>query len=78
MGRYKYGKPSEEIELEELREALGRSFLSLRYKAYVILLYWVGCRRSEPLFIRREDVEEENGSLYIDIPALKGGTWGTR
>jgi len=76
MGRYKYGKPNEEIELEELRDALGKSFLNLRYKAYVILLYWLGCRRSEPLSILREDVEESDGALYIVVPAFKGGERG--
>jgi len=37
------------------------------YKAYAILLYWLGCRRSEPLFLRKEDIEESEGSLYVDI-----------
>lgn len=73
MGRYKYGKPDEEIELQQLRTVLEKSYLSLDYKAYIIILYWVGCRRSEPLFIMKEDVEEKNGCLYITIPALKGG-----
>jgi len=76
MGKYKYGKPNREIELQELRKALEKSFLSLPYQAYIILLYWIGCRRSEPLFVRKEDVKEKNGILYIDIPALKGGERG--
>lgn len=76
MGKYKYGKPNAEIDLEDLKKALGRSYLNLVYKAYVILLYWVGCRRSEPLEIKREDVVEKDGVLYMNIPAFKGGERG--
>lgn len=76
MGTYKHGKPNQEIEITELSKALKRSVFELAYQAYIILLYWLGCRRSEPLFIRKEDVKEKNGVLYIDIPALKGGERG--
>lgn len=76
MGKYKHGIPNEEIELKELKRTLVKSQLSLHYKAYVILLYWLGCRRSEPMFIFKEDVEEKDGSLYMTIPALKGGKRG--
>lgn len=76
MGRYKYGKPNREIDLEELRKALAESMLNVYYKGYIILLFWVGCRRSEPLFIKKEDVEEKNSSLFITIPAFKGGERG--
>ena len=76
MGTYKHGKPNEEIELAELRKALGKTMMSLHYKAYVILLYWLGCRRSEPLEVRYENVEETENSLFITIPAFKGGERG--
>jgi len=67
MGQYKHGKPNEEITLAELREKLKEKRLSVRRKAYVILLYWLGCRRSEPLVLRKEDIEEYDGSLFISI-----------
>lgn len=67
MGKYKHGKPDEEIEKADLEKKIENSDLSLRKKAYVILLYWLGCRRSEPLVIKKEDIEEKEGSLYISI-----------
>lgn len=76
MGKYKHGIPNKEIELPELKRALTKNKLSVVYKAYVILLYWLGCRRSEPMFVLKEDLEEEEGSLYLTIPALKGGRRG--
>lgn len=76
MGTYKHGKPNEEIELVELRKLLGKSLMNLQYKAYVILLYWLGCRRSEPLEVKEQDVEETEESIFITIPAFKGGERG--
>ena len=76
MGKYKYGKPNREIEQEQLAKALEKSYLGLQYRAYIILLYWIGCRRSEPLSVKTEDVREKNGSLFIEIPAFKGGQRG--
>ncbi len=76
MGKYKHGKPNEEINLETFKRKLERSKLRLRYKAYAVLLYWIGCRRSEPLQILKEHVTEKDGALFIEIPALKGGERG--
>ena len=76
MGKYKHGKPNEEIDLRDLRKALRKSMMNLIYKAYVILLYWIGCRRSEPLEVTQQDIEEKNGSLFVTIPAFKGGERG--
>lgn len=67
MGKYKYGKPDEEITLEDFKRRLEKSHLPRRQKAYLIVLYWLGCRRREPLFLRREDIEEREGSLYVAI-----------
>ncbi len=67
MGQYKHGKPDEEIELADFKERLEKSKLSRRKKAYLILLYWLGCRRTEPLVIKKEDIEEDEGSLFISI-----------
>lgn len=67
MGQYKFGKPDAEIELEDFKNRLNKTKLSTRKKAYAILLYWLGCRRSEPLVIKKEDIEEREGSLFISI-----------
>jgi len=73
LPKYNDGKPNEEISLQTLKKRLDRAHLAMRYKAYLILLYWIGCRRSEPLDITKKDVTEKNGSLFIVIPAFKGG-----
>lgn len=67
MGKYKHGKPDEEIAFEDFKSKLSNSNLSPRKKAYITVLYWLGCRRSEPLVILKEDVEEKHGSLFISI-----------
>lgn len=67
MGRYKHGKPDEEISLEEFKQKISKCALSLRKKAYLVLLYWLGPRRDEPLVILKEDIEEKEGSLFISI-----------
>jgi integrase len=67
MGKYKFGKPDQEIELQDFKQRLSKSKLSLRKKAYLVLLYWLGCRRSEPLVILKEDIEEREGNLFISI-----------
>lgn len=67
LGKYKFGKPDEEISLQQFAHALLHSKLEKLKKAYLILLYWLGCRRSEPLVIKKEDVEEKEGNLYVSI-----------
>jgi len=67
MGKYKHGKPDEEIDRADLEKKLLNCRLPLRQKAYIVLLYWLGCRRKEPMAILKEDVEEKEGSLFISI-----------
>lgn len=67
MGKYNFGKPDSEIDLSMFQAALEKSKLSLRQRAYLIVLYWLGCRRSEPLVILKEDIEERDSSLFISI-----------
>ena len=67
MGKYKHGKPDEEITSEEFQEKITKCALPLRQKAYLVLLYWLGPRRSEPLVILKEDIEEKEGNLFISI-----------
>jgi integrase len=67
MGKYKFGKPDEEIQVEDFQDKLSKSQLPIRQKAYLVVLYWLGCRRSEPLAILKEDIEEKENRLYIAI-----------
>jgi len=72
MPIYHYGRqilksPNSETELEEFRKAMDRSMMNAPYKAYAVMLYWLGCRRSEPLFLRKEDIEETKDALFVDI-----------
>lgn len=78
MGTYKYGKPNKEIDLAELREAIEHGYFTKpqTQKPYVITTYWIGNRRTEPLGILKEQVRLEGSSLFITIPAHKGGIRG--
>lgn len=67
MGKYQHGKPDEEITFADFQNKIENCRLSLRQKAYVVILYWLGCRRSEPLVILKEDIEEKYGSLFVSI-----------
>jgi hypothetical protein len=78
--RHKYadGKPHEEISLKDLQAVIEHgNFTRPRiHKPYVVMTYWVGNRRTEPLGIVKEDVRLEGDSLFIKIPACKGGIRG--
>lgn len=68
MPKYKYGVPNAEIDLKDLKKAIKKHpHLQLKYKVYIILLFWLGLRRSEPLFIKKEDIEEGADALFISI-----------
>jgi len=85
--KYEHGAPDKEIDLTEFQTVIEKAKAnheSKRYIAYTILLYWIGCRRSEPIGIKKkgipgivkEDIREENGSLFVKIPAFKHGQRG--
>ena len=77
MGKYKHGKPNREISLEEFLGYLkDAKFLHLSHKAFFVLIFWIGARRSEPHKLRKEDITETEGSLFVDIPAFKRGERG--
>jgi len=78
LGRYKNGKPNQEISLEEFQRALSKGHYANLYlhRAYLAVIFWIGCRRSEPLMMLKEDIREEKGSLFLKIPALKHGMRG--
>jgi integrase len=78
MGKYKHGKPNQETEPEELKEALEKGYFAspLMHKSYLAALYWIGARRTEPLEVKKEDVTLEADRLAIVIPAKKHGQRG--
>lgn len=78
MGKYNDGRPDQETNLVELQEKISKSSLPPIQKAYVILLYWLGCRRSEPLKILKEDIEEKDNKLFISIHYRKDKATGER
>jgi len=75
MGRYsKLGKPDREINPFQFQKLLDHCALKLEYKAYIALTYWVGCRRTEPLALKKEDITVlENDLLIRNLPAFKHG-----
>ena len=78
MGSYKHGKPNEEMDIEELRHAIEKGSFTrpFLHKSYVAALYWIGARRTEPLQVRKEDVQLKDGALHVTIPAFKHGERG--
>lgn len=78
MGRYKHGKPNKEITLAEFQEALDSNKFAdpLIHRSYLAALYWIGPRRTEPLNVVKEDIREEESSLFIKMPAKKHGERG--
>lgn len=78
MGKYLHGKPNEEISLGELKQAIEKGHFTkpLKHRSYLVALYWIGARRTEPLEVRKEDIRVEGDTLFIDIPAKKEGERG--
>ena len=77
MGKYKHGKPNREISIIEFKTYLKDSiFVKPSHKAYFVLIYWIGARRTEPLNIKKEDLTERNSILFLKIPAFKRGERG--
>ena len=83
-GKYKYGKPKEEISLGDLKRAVehGEFKKPLLHKSYLVFIYWIGARRNEPIpnpdknypGVLKEDVEVRGESLFIkNLPAFKRG-----
>lgn len=90
--KYCNGRPNRELTLAEFTNVISKSKIEKRYKAYVVMLYWIGCRRGEPLRyivkkdgkktvkyegLKKEDIKLENDSLIIsNLPAFKHGERG--
>lgn len=45
----------------------GLELLDSYYRAYAVLIYYLGIRVSEALRLRKEDLRLDNGRLYIDV-----------
>jgi hypothetical protein len=76
LGRYtRLGKPDRAITIDDLRAGLKKlEHEPLAYRAYLALVYWVGCRRTEPLSLLGIDVISDLASVYIShLPAKKHG-----
>lgn len=54
-------EPLDDIEVEKIRKEIGKD----RYAAYVYALCYLGYRPGEMLEIKKDQVREHNGSLYI-------------
>lgn len=86
--KYQHGLPNEETKVDDLKQAIEHgSFKDKKHKSYLVLLYWLGCRRGEPLRyivngkvkyegVKKEDVKLKGNSLFMKIPAFKGGIRG--
>ena len=76
MARYrKENAPNEEISPQRFSELLKLSgWMKAEYLAYAVLMYWIGCRRSEPLSLKKQDLTLKNEQLWIKgLPAKKQG-----
>ena len=54
-------EPLDDMEVEKIRQEIGKD----RYAAYVYALCYLGYRPGEMLEIKKDQVQEHNGSLYI-------------
>jgi integrase len=54
-------EPLDDIEVEKIRKMIGKD----RYASYVYALCYLGYRPGEMLEIKKDQVREHNGSLYI-------------
>lgn len=71
---YKAGKQTRELTKEEFYAIMEKGrFVRKSHKAFLILLYYIGCRKIEALRLRKESFKVKNGILFADIPAAKGG-----
>lgn len=74
MGKYKYGKQKEEIDAEYFSEILDTGFfVKPMHRAFLVLLYYIGCRKSEALQLVKEDVKVNADYIYLTVEPLKHG-----
>ncbi len=75
MGKYKHGKQKSEMEKETFYEIMehGSFVKPLMHRAFLALLYYVGCRKAEALELTTRDFRITDDFLYVNIPAKKHG-----
>lgn len=74
MSKYKFGKQKKTLEPEAFAEIMLKgTFKKHTHRAFLVLLYYSGCRVSEPLPLTPEDFEIKDNILYVDCLASKHG-----
>lgn len=74
MSKYKFGKQKKTLEPSEFAEIISKGhFVKIKHKAFIVLLYYTGCRVSEILSLRVENFKIEQNEIHIDILASKKG-----
>jgi integrase len=71
--RYKYGKQKEIMSVDEFREKLESSDLDLEQKAFIVLLWHTGVRKSEAYERVKKDVEITDSHVIVDFYKRKKG-----
>jgi integrase len=71
--RYKYGKQKEIMSVDEFREKLESSDLDLEQKAFIVLLWHTGVRKSEAYERVKKDVKITDSHVIVDFYKRKKG-----
>jgi hypothetical protein len=69
--RYKYGKQKAIITVENFREKLEISQLKLEHKAFLVLLWHSGARKSEVYERVKDDIEMTDTHVIVDFQQRK-------
>lgn len=74
MPIYKYGKQKREMPKEEFFKLLEKGhFVKRMHKAFLVLLYYIGCRVSEVIELKKENFKVDKSVLMVDVKAKKHG-----
>lgn len=72
--KYKFGKQKKTLEPEAFAELMLKGhFAKISHRAFLVLLYYTGCRVSEILKLTIEDFEITNKEVHVNILASKKG-----
>jgi integrase len=69
--RYKYGKQKAIMSVEEFKEKLEAANIKLEQKAFLILLWHSGVRKSEAYELVKEDIEITDTHVIVDFHQRK-------
>jgi len=74
VSKYKFGKQKKTLEPDAFAEIMLKGiFKKIMHRAFLVLLYYTGCRVNEILSLKKEDFKIKENILYIDILASKKG-----